>query len=82
MAYSWEEKTLEKYGKEITLQLIKRQKEYEKENKDNDCNHCGKGNEGAIIEWTNHEGEKYPIVMHYGLWTDGRCNYCKKWTNE
>jgi hypothetical protein len=74
MTYSWEQKSLEKYGEEVTLNLIKRQKEYEEEEKDNDCNNCGKGNEGAIIEWEVGK----PIVMHYGLWTDSICNYCGK----
>lgn len=72
--YTWEKESLEKYGKEITLRLIKRQQEYEKENINNDCKTCGKENEGAIIEWEDGK----PIIMHYGLWTDNRCNYCGK----
>ncbi|MEX0598494.1 MAG: hypothetical protein WD512_18575 [Candidatus Paceibacterota bacterium] len=78
MAYKWEEKSLEKYGKEITFKLIEEQKKYEEKEKDNDCNHCGKGNQGAIIELQDGT----PFIMRYGMWSysEGvhRCSYCRK----
>ncbi|MFS1518539.1 hypothetical protein V1503_19060 [Bacillus sp. SCS-151] len=76
MAYTWEKECLEKFGEEVTANLIKRQQEYEREKKDNDCNKCGKGNEGCINEWTGGR----PVLMHYGLWVDGVCDYCGKHT--
>lgn len=72
MAYKWEKESLQKYGEEVTRNLIIQQEEYEAVKKDNDCEYCGKGNEGAIIEW----GAGIPFIMHYGLWSNGRCNYC------
>lgn len=72
MTYKWEKESLEKYGEEVTLNLIKRQKEYEEEEKDNNCDHCGKGNEGVIVELKNGT----PTMMHCGLWVDGICKYC------
>jgi hypothetical protein len=74
MVYKWEKESLQKYGEEVTLNLIKNQKEYEEKKKDNDCEHCGKGNEGAIIEMKDGR----PFLMRYGLWSNGRCNYCGK----
>lgn len=79
MAYKWENESLEKYGKEVTQNLINQQKEYETVNKDNDCQHCGKGNEGTIIEVGK---KRVPIIMRYGLWSNGRCHFCGKYTNE
>ncbi|MED4455617.1 hypothetical protein [Metabacillus fastidiosus] len=72
MAYKWEKESLEKYGEEVTRNLIIQQEKYETVHKDNDCKHCGKGNEGAIIEF----GNGTPFIMHYGLWSNGRCNFC------
>jgi hypothetical protein len=72
--YKWEKESLEKYGKESTDKLIKNQQEYEKINPDNDCNYCGIGNEGTIIEFDNGS----PYIMHYGLWSNGRCKFCGK----
>ncbi|MGR9635293.1 hypothetical protein ACU82A_30380 [Bacillus cereus] len=50
MTYKWEKESLEKYGKEITQNLISQQKKYESMKIDNDCEHCGRRNEGAMIE--------------------------------
>jgi hypothetical protein len=80
--YKWEKEALEKYGKEVTESLIKSQKRYEEKHKDNECNHCGKGNEGAIIEWTNDKKEKVPFIMHYGLWSNRRCNFCGEFDDD
>lgn len=78
MAYKWEKESLQKYGEEVTQHLIKQQEKYEAMKKDNDCNHCGKGNEGAIIE--GRDGK--PFILHYGLWSNGRCYYCGRQTNK
>ncbi|PHG64081.1 hypothetical protein [Bacillus toyonensis] len=78
MAYKWEKESLQKYGEEVTQNLISKQKEYEAVKKDNDCKHCGKGNEGAMIEW----GDGIPFIMRYGLWSNGRCNYCGEYTGR
>jgi hypothetical protein len=75
MAYKWEKESLEKYGEEETSRLIQDQREYERKKADNPCNHCGKGNEGAIIESSSGK----PFLMRYGLWTNKRCNYCGKY---
>lgn len=76
MAYKWEQESLQKYGEEVTQNLINEQKKYEEVKKDNDCNHCGKGNEGAIIELKNGT----PFIMHYGLWSNGRCSFCGRYS--
>lgn len=71
--YIWVEDSLQKYGKEVTENLIKRQKEYEEEERDNDCKYCGRGNEGVVIEWEDGK----PGLMHCGLWTEDKgCNFC------
>ncbi|MEI5915111.1 hypothetical protein [Bacillus albus] len=72
MTYKWEKESLEKYGKEITQNLISQQKKYESMKIDNDCEHCGRRNEGAMIEPKNGA----PFILHFGLWSNGRCNYC------
>ncbi|MBX9158368.1 hypothetical protein ACTFR8_22480 [Bacillus cereus group sp. MYBK15-3] len=74
MSYTWEKESLEKYGEEATAGLIKQQQTYEEKKKDNDCEHCGKGNEGSIIE----RKDGTPFIMHFGLWTRDRCGYCGK----
>lgn len=33
---------LEKYGEEVTLQFVQKQKAYKEKKKDNDCEHCEK----------------------------------------
>ncbi|MFS0783322.1 hypothetical protein [Bacillus sp. 1P06AnD] len=77
MAYKWEKESLEKYGEKETARLIQDQKKYESIKADNSCEHCGKGNQGAIIE--TKEGK--PFLMRYGMWSNKRCNYCHKITN-
>ena len=72
MAYKWEKESFQKYGEEATQNLIIDQKKYEEMKKDNYCNHCGNGNEGAIIESRNG----VPFIMRYGLWSNGRCEFC------
>ncbi|MED4353574.1 hypothetical protein P9265_14755 [Schinkia azotoformans] len=74
MAYKWEKESLQKYGKEVTLRLIKQQQEYEEKHRGNNCETCGEKNEGTVVEL---EKDK-PFIMHYGLWTNGYCDYCKK----
>lgn len=76
MAYKWEKDSLQKYGEKITLQLTAAQKKYEGEERDNNCEYCGKGNEGAVIEWSDKKGNRNPVLMHYGLWVDGQCKKC------
>jgi len=78
MKYKWEEESLQKYGVEATLKLIEDQKAYERIKKDNPCEHCGKGNQGAIIEMSDGK----PFIMRYGLWSNGRCNYCLEYTGR
>lgn len=72
MNYKWEEESLKKYGEEITSRLVKEQKEYELKKGENNCSGCGSKNEGAIIEFKDGT----PFIMRYGLWSNGRCNYC------
>ncbi|PGT89837.1 hypothetical protein [Bacillus thuringiensis] len=74
MAYNWEKESLEKYGEKATLELISQQQEYEVKHKDNDCKHCGKGNEGSIIP----RDDGSPFILHFGLWSGKRCTYCGK----
>lgn len=74
MAYKWESECLQKYGGTVTKRLIQDQKKYEEQKQNNDCKYCGKGNEGAIIELKNG----YPMIMRYGLWSNGRCEFCGK----
>ncbi|MFD1676088.1 hypothetical protein [Alicyclobacillus fodiniaquatilis] len=75
MDYKQEKESLQKYGEKVTSNLIKRQQEYEKEQKDNKCMKCGKGNQGSIVEWNDGT----PFLMHYGLWTaEGVCHFCGK----
>ncbi|MGE7887646.1 hypothetical protein ACQKN7_09730 [Bacillus cereus] len=62
MKYTWEKATLEKYGEKVTLQLVQKQKAYEEKKKNNDCEHCGKRNEGAIVEVDLNKS----ILIHYG----------------
>ena len=76
MPYKWEKESLQKYGEQATQNLIAGQRRYEEQHKDNDCKHCGKGNEGAIIEWGNGN----PFIMHYGLWSNGRCEFCGRYS--
>lgn len=75
MAIKWGEECLQKYGEEVSLNLIKQQQEYEKENVNNDCIHCGKLNKGTIAELKKGT----PFVIHYGLWVDGRCSFCGRY---
>ncbi|WP_310877123.1 hypothetical protein [Priestia megaterium] len=75
--YKWEKECLEKYGEEVTQQMIKMQKDYEAKKGNNDCSGCGTANEGAIVEMKPNE----PFLMHYGLWSRGRCNYCGRQSN-
>lgn len=70
--YKWENESLNKYGEKVTLNLIKKQQAYEKEHKNNDCKHCGKDNEGSIVELKNN----HPSIIHYGLWVNGTCSFC------
>ncbi|KFN13751.1 hypothetical protein [Bacillus pseudomycoides] len=73
MAYKWEKESLQKYGEEVTRNLIIQQKRHEEMHKDNDCENCGKGNKGAMIEPKNGE----PFILHFGLWSSsGRCWEC------
>jgi len=74
LTYPWVTEGLEKYGEETTLQLIRSQKEHEKEQENNDCECCGKGNKGAIVDW----GDKRPFICHFGIWEDGYCSTCGK----
>lgn len=74
MAYTWEKESSEKYGEKSTLELVKQQQEYEVKNKYNDCNHCGSGNEGSVIE--RDDGTSF--ILHFGLWSGDRCTYCGK----
>lgn len=78
MGYSWEKESLEKYGEDATKELIKQQQQYEEKKKDNDCEHCGKGNEGSVIPRTDGT----PLIMHFGLWTRNNCNYCGRHEND
>lgn len=78
MAYKWENESLQKYGEAVTQKLINDQKKYEEIHKDNDCVHCGKGNEGAIIQ--SESGMVF--LMRYGLWSNGKCNYCGRQTRK
>ncbi|MED4261938.1 hypothetical protein [Priestia aryabhattai] len=79
LQYKWEKESLEKYGEEATLLLIEDQKKYEEQKKDNSCDHCGKGNQGAIIEMSNGK----PFLMRYGMWSSsGRCSYCGEYTGR
>ncbi|MNW59776.1 hypothetical protein D3C74_377160 [compost metagenome] len=78
MKYKWEEECLKKYGEEVTQELINEQKKYEEMKKDNDCKHCGKGNEGAIVETKGGT----PVIMRYGLWCKGRCQICGRHSNK
>lgn len=63
---------MQKYGEEVTRKLITQQKEYEALKKDNDCEYCGKSNEGTIVEW----GEGQDSIIRYELWSNGRCELC------
>lgn len=72
MAYTWEEESDRKYGKEVTAGLVKTQLEYEEKHKGNNCKHCGKANEGEVIE----SAKGVPFMMHYGMWTGSKCDYC------
>lgn len=72
MPYSWENECLQKYGEEITANLVKQQKQYEKEHEGNNCHNCGTGNEGSIV--VLEDGT--PHLMHFGLWPDECCAYC------
>ena len=72
MIYKWENESLEKYGEEVTAKLIKSQKRYEEQKEGNNCKHCGTGNHGAIIE----ANDGTPFLMRFGLWSNGRCDYC------
>lgn len=76
MPYKWENDSFQKYCEKITLQLIAEQKKYEKEERDNDCEYCGKVNEGAVIEWKDKNGKGFPVLMHYGLWVEDQCKKC------
>lgn len=72
--YKWEKESLSKYGEEVTLNLIEQQKQYEETEKHNNCEGCGKDNEGAIAELKSGK----PFILHYGLWANGRCTFCGK----
>ncbi|MED2737029.1 hypothetical protein [Bacillus toyonensis] len=72
--YKWEKESLHKYGQEATSKLIKEQQKFEEQHKDNDCNRCGKGNEGSIVEWVQGK----PMLTHYGVCNNGYCEYCGK----
>lgn len=78
MVYKWKNEALEKYGEEITLNLIQQQKRYEEKNHDNDCEGCGINNEGTVID----SGDSKPYIMHYGnfSYSNGkhRCRDCGK----
>lgn len=78
MSYSWEKEALKKYGKEVTLHLIKSKKQHEEEEKDNDCKQCGKWNEGAISDWGNGR----VFLTYWGIWVDGICSVCGKHMDE
>lgn len=80
MSYTWEKESLEKYGKEATAELIKQQQVYEEKKKDNDCIHCGKGNEGSVI--LRKDGTPFLIHVHFGLWVRNKCSYCGRHENE
>ncbi|MBW7632567.1 hypothetical protein P5609_012570 [Bacillus licheniformis] len=76
MAYKWEKECLQKYGKEETFHLIEEQRAYERKHKDNPCNNCGNGNQGAILEYSKGKLKGKPFLMRYGLWSNKRCEYC------
>ncbi|MEC2974058.1 hypothetical protein P9X77_16135 [Bacillus cereus] len=79
MEYKWEKESLQKYGEEATQILITKQKKYEALHKDNNCEYCGKKNEGTLIEI----GNGIPFIMHYGMWSSsGRCGYCGEFTGR
>ncbi|MBA9086489.1 hypothetical protein FHR92_002967 [Fontibacillus solani] len=77
MKYKWEEECLKKYGEEATRKLVMEQQKYEEKQKDNDCEGCGKGNKGTLTEVV--EGK--PFLMRYGMWSNGRCEYCGRHEN-
>lgn len=74
MSYSWEATALEKYGPEELTSLIQQQKEYEDALKNNDCPKCGWKNEGSVLNAVKGGS----VLIHFGLWTNGVCNTCKK----
>ncbi|MCK1999784.1 hypothetical protein MZM54_00120 [[Brevibacterium] frigoritolerans] len=78
MQYTWVKESLQKYGEEVTSQLVKQQQAYEIENRDNDCTTCGRKNEGAPIEWEKGK----PFIMHFGIWVDDYCKVCGKHMDE
>ncbi|MFB8378190.1 hypothetical protein [Paenibacillus taichungensis] len=62
-----------KVNSETFSELVKQQLSYEEEEKDNDCQNCGKNNKGVIVLW----GER-ATLQHAGLWVDGACVKCGK----
>ena len=61
MLYKWEKEASEKFGKEITRNLIAMQKRYEKMKGENNCTECGTGNHGSLIVGKNG----IPYILHF-----------------
>lgn len=75
--YKWEAEARKKYSDETVNDLIEQQRTYERQKDSNDCNSCGKNNQGAI---TNIHGK--PFIIHYGKFTGKKCDICGRSTER
>ena len=75
MKYTWENESLEKYGEEITMQLIEQENRYAMKKEGNNCSSCGINSVSAIIEADNGK----PFIMHYGnfRYSQGKHKCCE-----
>lgn len=73
--YGWESKIREEYGDKIGNRLVRYQKKFEKENRDNHCPHCGYQNEGLPLDY----GKGKIKLTHETLFNQSDiCLYCNR----